>query len=159
MVLDNDAATTSAAASSTSSYNAPPNIQTRPSAQFITPLTIVRNDIELFNRCSTIAATQIESAYAMKIDQAREKTKRSFDKSKLLENAEYVLPRFEMKELVLGKVLGKGGFGTVLEINAIYDVAPPQDDGGKDERIVFEIYEFEERKKQMIAFRVRSSAA
>jgi hypothetical protein len=107
----------------------------------------MKNDVEALNRFPTITAPQIDSAYSIKIDQARDKTKRSFEKSKLLENAEYVLPRFEMSNLVLGKVLGQGGFGTVLEINAIHDVPPPQDEGEKDEMVVFRIDEFEERKK------------
>eukprot|EP00578_Thalassiosira_sp_NH16_P014042 CAMPEP_0181125350 /NCGR_PEP_ID=MMETSP1071-20121207/26994_1 /TAXON_ID=35127 /ORGANISM="Thalassiosira sp., Strain NH16" /LENGTH=827 /DNA_ID=CAMNT_0023210769 /DNA_START=256 /DNA_END=2739 /DNA_ORIENTATION=+ len=51
-----------------------------------------------------------------KICRAREKIKRTFDGSGLLENDERVFPRFEISELTLGKVLGQGGFGTVLEI-------------------------------------------
>jgi len=59
---------------------------------------------------------QVDSYAISKISQAREKIKRSFDRSKLLERDEYVFPRFGMEELTLGELLGRGGFGTVMEI-------------------------------------------
>eukprot|EP00956_Cyclotella_meneghiniana_P032004 scaffold86042_cov80-Cyclotella_meneghiniana.AAC.2 len=46
---------------------------------------------------------------------ARQQTKQQYDSSPLLQD-EYILPRFEVNELRLGKVLGEGGFGTVLEV-------------------------------------------
>jgi len=61
----------------------------------------------------------VDSYSISKIGQAREKIKRSFDNSHLLEHDEYVFPRFEMQELTLGEVLGRGGFGTVLEIKGM----------------------------------------
>ncbi|KAL3796814.1 hypothetical protein ACHAW5_010120 [Stephanodiscus triporus] len=92
-----------------------------------------------------IIAPQIDADYSFKIDQAREKSKRSFDQSKLLETVEYVFPRFGIHELTLGKILGQGGFGTVLEIKAIGIDPPPQDEiGEKDERLAFGINEYEE---------------
>jgi len=135
-----------------------PNAQTRPSAQstatgFVSPLTIVKyydqrssnQPSGAIDKYSMITAPRIDAVNSIKIDQAREKTKRSFDRSKLLENDECVLPRFEMHELTLGKVLGQGGFGTVLEIKAKDVIPPPQDDMDKKyERIVFDINEVEE---------------
>jgi hypothetical protein len=159
MVLSNDAAANSAAAPPPSSCNGEYNLEAtdmksspiqNTATGLISPLTMMKNDAEMLTRFPMITAPLFDTAYSIKINQAREKTKRSFDKSKLLENAEYVLPRFEMNKLVLGKVLGHGGFGTVLEINAIHDVPPPQDEAEKnekDERVVFRIDEFEERKK------------
>ena len=38
-----------------------------------------------------------------------------FEKSKVADNS-YMFPKFDMNEIKLGKVLGKGGFGTVSEI-------------------------------------------
>lgn len=165
------AATDSAAACPTSSGNSAvedkfeaadvgssSNAQIRPSAQstatgFVSPLTIMKNDQRSSNqpsgvldRYSMITAPQIDAAYSLKIDQAREKTKRSFDQSKLLETVECVFPRFGIHELTLGKILGQGGFGTVLEIKAIGIVPPPQDDiGEKDEKLAFGINEYEEK--------------
>jgi hypothetical protein len=138
-----------------------PNAQIRPSAQstatgFLSPLTIMKNyqrssnqPICAIDRYSTITAPLIDAAHSIKIGQAREKTKRSFDRSKLLKNDEFVFPRLEMHELTLGKVLGQGGFGTVLEIKAMDVIPPPQDDMDKKfERIVFDINEVEEERKR-----------
>ena len=38
-----------------------------------------------------------------------------FETSKIADNA-YLFPKFDMEEIKLGKVLGKGGFGTVSEV-------------------------------------------
>ncbi|KAL9185152.1 hypothetical protein ACHAXT_002929 [Thalassiosira profunda] len=74
---------------------------------------------------SQATTPQVDSYAISKIDQAREKVKRSFDRSKLLEKDEFVFPRFELDELTLGKILGRGGFGTVLEIMAMETVDDP----------------------------------
>ena len=47
-----------------------------------------------------------------------------FETSKIGDNA-YLFPKFDMKEIKLGKVLGKGGFGTVSEVKGFVIV-----DGG-----------------------------
>lgn len=166
--LDNDTTADGAAACPTSRDNnsavddicSSPNAHTRPSAQstatgFVSPLTIVQNDQRSSNKpsgaiddkYSMITSPRIDAEYSIKIDQAREKTKRSFDRSKLLENDECVFPRFEIHELTLGKVLGQGGFGTVIEIKVKDVIPPPQDDMDKKfERIVFDINEVEEER-------------
>ena len=99
---------------------------------------------------------QVDSYAISKIEHARTKIKQSFMKSKLLDNGdEYVFPRFDMQELTLGKVLGRGGFGTVLEIKAI-NVATDEGDGKNNDKdanlllagksSVFKIDEFENTK-------------
>jgi serine/threonine protein kinase len=95
----------------------------------------------------------IDDATQRMIDEVREKTKRKFDKSRLLIQLatnndgdddgpaveDFILPRLDKHDLILGKVLGQGGFGTVIEImprvNSVDDVVehvprppPPQDD-------------------------------
>ncbi|KAL7482553.1 hypothetical protein ACHAW6_008227 [Cyclotella cf. meneghiniana] len=50
------------------------------------------------------------------LQRARQKAKSAFLTSPLLDEEEYIFPRFRVGELLLGKVLGRGGFGTVLEI-------------------------------------------
>jgi serine/threonine protein kinase len=48
-------------------------------------------------------------------DYAKKKVKEVFAKSTVKDNTDQ-LPKFAKEELVMGKLLGKGGFGTVLEI-------------------------------------------
>ena len=79
----------------------------------------------------------------LKICQAREKIKRYFDNSRLLMKHDVVddqeqhpcdvIPRFDIQELSLGKVLGVGGFGTVVEIKSINVSHMPQDPTTDDE--------------------------
>jgi serine/threonine protein kinase len=67
----------------------------------------------------------VDSYKISKLDEARQRIKQSFSSqfsSPLLSNSdtvEYIFPRFDKSELILGNVLGCGGFGTVLEIRAI----------------------------------------
>ena len=62
---------------------------------------------------------------------ARAKTKRQFQNSPLLSSQqdEIVFPRFSHDELILGRVLGRGGFGTVLEVLR-FDVKQSGDEQG-----------------------------
>lgn len=110
---------------------------------------------------TTIAAVQddgkmkiIDDATQRIIDEVREKTKRKFDKSKLLQLAtnndkpaeeDFILPRLDIHDLILGKVLGQGGFGTVIEIlprvvsgddvdDHVPPPPPPQDDSIEDKK-------------------------
>jgi serine/threonine protein kinase len=103
----------------------------------------------------------IDDATQRIIDEVREKTKRKFDKSKLLLLAtpdnedddkpaaveDFILPRLDIHDLILGKVLGQGGFGTVIEIlprvvisgddvddNNVPPPPPPQDDIVEDKK-------------------------
>lgn len=95
----------------------------------------------------------IDDAAQRIIDEVREKTKRKFDKSRLLiqlatnnDGAEdFILPRLDIHDLILGKVLGQGGFGTVIEImprvisgdDVVEHVPrppPPQDDIVEDKK-------------------------
>jgi len=56
-----------------------------------------------------------------KLQSTRQKSKLSFQNSELLSNEEYIFPRFDiLKDITLGKTLGKGGFGTVIEIKDIH---------------------------------------
>ena len=48
-------------------------------------------------------------------DYSRKKISETFAKSKILDNSNS-FPKFEKKELTLGKLLGKGGFGSVYEV-------------------------------------------
>mmetsp|Transcript_31062 Transcript_31062/g.57560 ORF Transcript_31062/g.57560 Transcript_31062/m.57560 type:complete len:1046 (-) Transcript_31062:13-3150(-) len=132
---------------------------------FISPLTIIKNKNELtkgsgsgsgilrklkhkpphdhpiIERNSVVVpdtTPQVDSYAISKIGQARERIKRSFDKSALLIEDEYVFPRFEMGELTLGRILGKGGFGTVLEITGtdvvvVVEGGRSRDDGEDDD--------------------------
>ncbi len=80
---------------------------------------------------------QVDSYQISRVAQARSRIKQSFANSPLLSSnnttkndydnedsnnneddggVEYIFPRFDKSELQLGKVLGSGGFGTVLEI-------------------------------------------
>ena len=110
-------------------------------------------------RDESICTAQVDSYAISKIGQAREKIKRSFDRSKLLEHREYVFPRFDLSELTLGEILGRGGFGTVLEIKAV-KVVEEQKCGGmfEEKRQIFSIDEFEKeghtkRKRSNFPFR------
>ena len=56
-----------------------------------------------------------------KLQSTRQKAKLSFQNSELLTNEEYIFPRFDiLKDITLGRTLGKGGFGTVIEIKDIH---------------------------------------
>ncbi|KAL7546459.1 hypothetical protein ACHAWF_009791 [Thalassiosira exigua] len=96
---------------------------------------------------------QVDSYCISKIDQAREKVKRSFDGSALLERDERVFPRFDMEELALGEVLGRGGFGTVLEIKAMRSAEKEEEKEEKEdgERIegkhICSVDQFEREKR------------
>ena len=61
-------------------------------------------------------------------DYARKKIAETFDKSQILDNSSN-FPKFNKKELTLGKLLGKGGFGSVFEVRAFNAV------GGKSEGV------------------------
>mmetsp|Transcript_21865 Transcript_21865/g.45732 ORF Transcript_21865/g.45732 Transcript_21865/m.45732 type:complete len:1062 (+) Transcript_21865:430-3615(+) len=73
---------------------------------------------------------QVDSYSISKLSEARERVKRSFDRSKLLseDSEECVYPRFDWSELIIGEVLGKGGFGTVLEIVEVRRLGGDRDD-------------------------------
>jgi serine/threonine protein kinase len=55
---------------------------------------------------------------------AREKIEKVFQGSSIADNVEEY-PKFEKSELSLGKVLGKGGFGTVYEVRAFLIAGAP----------------------------------
>ena len=78
----------------------------------------------------TFSQSQKRHYNKLKTCQAREKMKRYFDNSKLLNDDEryqhHVIPRFDIQELTLGKILGSGGFGTVVEIKSIDIYELPQ---------------------------------
>eukprot|EP00984_Skeletonema_dohrnii_P015163 scaffold6495_cov109-Skeletonema_dohrnii-CCMP3373.AAC.3 len=69
-----------------------------------------------------LSTPQIDSYQISHLTQARHRIKQSIiAQSPLLSSndKEYIFPRFDRRELVLGDVLGSGGFGTVLEIQGI----------------------------------------
>jgi hypothetical protein len=86
----------------------------------------------------------IDDATQRIIDEVREKTKRKFDKFDTTPNndddikpaavEDFILPRLDIHDLILGKVLGQGGFGTVIEILPRVVISddnvppPPQDE-------------------------------
>jgi len=94
---------------------------------------------------------QVDSYQISHIAQARSRIKQSFANSPLLSSSnattttdddtdgnsdnsdddgvEYIFPRFDKSELQLGKVLGSGGFGTVLEITGFRILTERDDDG------------------------------
>jgi serine/threonine protein kinase len=53
---------------------------------------------------------------------AKKNIAKTFDTSKIADNSK-TFPKFDKDELTLGKVLGKGGFGTVYEVRAFNAVA------------------------------------
>ena len=64
------------------------------------------------------------------LQRARQKAKEAFLTSPLLDEEENIFPRFRVGQLVLGKVLGRGGFGTVLEILRL-DLSDRKEDAGE----------------------------
>jgi len=77
-----------------------------------------------------LGTPQIDSYQISHLTQARHRIKQSIiAQSPLLSSndKEYIFPRFDKNELVLGDVLGSGGFGTVLEIQGIRLLTPDED--------------------------------
>mmetsp|Transcript_18777 Transcript_18777/g.30765 ORF Transcript_18777/g.30765 Transcript_18777/m.30765 type:complete len:717 (-) Transcript_18777:78-2228(-) len=112
-----------------------------PFAQCTNNSKLIETDISL-----PLQTPQVDSYQISHIAQARARIKQSIAQSPLLLSSslsnnnsttndvndsnnsgtttttttvEYIFPRFDKRELLLGKVLGSGGFGTVLEIRGI----------------------------------------
>jgi len=78
-----------------------------------------------------LGTPQIDTYQISHLTQARHRIKQSIiAQSPLLSSndKEYIFPRFDKNELVLGDVLGSGGFGTVLEIQGIRLLTENTDD-------------------------------
>ena len=79
------------------------------------PQQPINDDITEQQQLTTL---QVDMA---KLQSTRQKAKLSFQNSELLTNEEYIFPRFDiLKDITLGRTLGKGGFGTVIEIKDIH---------------------------------------
>eukprot|EP00985_Skeletonema_marinoi_P001169 scaffold469_cov78-Skeletonema_marinoi.AAC.2 len=79
-----------------------------------------------------LGTPQIDSYQISHLTQARHRVKQSIiAQSPLLSSndKEYIFPRFDKRELLLGDVLGSGGFGTVLEIQGIRLLTENTNDG------------------------------
>jgi len=90
-----------------------------------------------------LTTPQVDSYAISRVEQARQRVKQSFLNSPLLNtttttttssihSVEYIFPRFDKSELVLGEVLGSGGFGTVLEIRGFRLLLETQEEDHDD---------------------------
>jgi serine/threonine protein kinase len=75
--------------------------------QFVAETTVLQT--------APAAAKPEQSTEHQLLTRARQKAKSNFVNSPLLQD-EYIFPRFSVHELKLGRVLGRGGFGTVLAV-------------------------------------------
>lgn len=76
---------------------------------------------------------------------AEKQIKTTFEASRIDDNTDQ-FPKFEKKEVALGKVLGKGGFGTVYEVRGFVAGRPSISNGVSDEDAEVGAGEMESRK-------------